>query len=122
MATAAPSAVVPGLPDIHSDVKIYSHSPLLYWWPVWVAGYLMALLTYIGGVTVEIGPYQELFHPSRSMGAIYTFIFFLVILITNVTLRGTNSVIAILSLVPILAIAVCCVWPQRATVRTPTTA
>jgi hypothetical protein len=29
---------------------------------------------------------------------------------------------AILSLIPILAIAVCCVWPQRATVRTPTTA
>jgi hypothetical protein len=30
--------------------------------------------------------------------------------------------LAILSLVPILAIVVCCVWPQRATVRTPTTA
>jgi hypothetical protein len=30
--------------------------------------------------------------------------------------------LAILSLIPILAIVVCCVWPQRATVRTPTTA
>ncbi|GAA0560516.1 hypothetical protein GCM10010172_49550 [Paractinoplanes ferrugineus] len=30
--------------------------------------------------------------------------------------------LAILSLLPILAIVVCCVWPQRATVRTPTTA
>ena len=30
--------------------------------------------------------------------------------------------LALLSLVPILAIVVCCVWPQRATVRTPTTA
>jgi hypothetical protein len=30
--------------------------------------------------------------------------------------------LAILSLVPILAIVVCCIWPQRATVRTPTTA
>ncbi|GIM95450.1 hypothetical protein [Paractinoplanes toevensis] len=30
--------------------------------------------------------------------------------------------LAILSLVPILAIVVCCVWPQRATVRTPTIA
>ncbi|GIF23950.1 hypothetical protein BJ973_004563 [Actinoplanes tereljensis] len=28
--------------------------------------------------------------------------------------------LAILSLLPILAIVVCCVWPQRATVRTPT--
>ncbi len=30
--------------------------------------------------------------------------------------------LAILSLVPILAIVVCCIWPQQATVRTPTTA
>ncbi|MBL7253444.1 hypothetical protein [Paractinoplanes lichenicola] len=30
--------------------------------------------------------------------------------------------LAILALLPILAIAVCCVWPQRAPVRTPTTA
>jgi hypothetical protein len=30
--------------------------------------------------------------------------------------------LAILSLVPILAVVVCCVWPQRATVRTPTAA
>nr|WP_221378925.1 hypothetical protein [Actinoplanes polyasparticus] len=30
--------------------------------------------------------------------------------------------LAILSLIPILAIVVCCVWPQRASVRTPTTA
>ncbi|GAB2588239.1 hypothetical protein Aab01nite_49020 [Paractinoplanes abujensis] len=29
--------------------------------------------------------------------------------------------LAILSLLPILAIVVCCFWPQRATVRTPTT-
>jgi hypothetical protein len=29
--------------------------------------------------------------------------------------------LAILSLVPLLAVIVCCVWPERATVRTPTT-
>ncbi|MCO8269082.1 hypothetical protein M1L60_00600 [Actinoplanes sp. TRM 88003] len=36
-------------------------------------------------------------------------------------IRGAEP-LAILSLLPILAIVVCCLWPQRATVRTPTTA
>jgi hypothetical protein len=31
------------------DIKIYSHSPILYWWPVWLVGFLMAFLTYLDG-------------------------------------------------------------------------
>jgi hypothetical protein len=31
------------------DITIYSHSPIFYWWPVWLAGFLMALLTYLDG-------------------------------------------------------------------------
>jgi hypothetical protein len=30
-------------------ITIYSHSPILYWWPVWVVGLLMALWTYFDG-------------------------------------------------------------------------
>lgn len=29
------------------ELRIYSHSPILYWWPVWAIGFLMALWTYI---------------------------------------------------------------------------
>jgi hypothetical protein len=38
------------------QVKIVSHSDLFYWWPVWVAGYVMALLTYWDGHRMAIVP------------------------------------------------------------------
>ena len=31
------------------QLRIYSHSSLLYWWPVWAVGYVMALVTYWQG-------------------------------------------------------------------------
>jgi hypothetical protein len=37
-------------------VTIIGHSMLLYWWPVWVFGFLMALLTYLGGDYLAIVP------------------------------------------------------------------
>lgn len=27
------------------EIKLVSHSPIFYWWPIWVLGYVMALLT-----------------------------------------------------------------------------
>jgi hypothetical protein len=33
----------------HPDVVIYSHSPILYWWPVWLVGFCLALVTYLDG-------------------------------------------------------------------------
>lgn len=30
-------------PQIHRELRIYSHSSILYWWPVWVIGYIMDL-------------------------------------------------------------------------------
>src|SRR6185312_1482794 len=30
------------------EITIVSHSNLFYWWPIWVLGYVLALLTYIG--------------------------------------------------------------------------
>src|SRR5262249_13971103 len=80
------------------EIRIYSYSNLFYWWPVWAVGYLFALLTWVNGQQVRIGNVDELFHPSQHLGLIYTVVFFLVIFITNITLRGLSSVIAILSL------------------------
>ena len=38
-----------------TQVIIYGHSQLLYWWPVWVIGYVMALLTWLHPVQMQIG-------------------------------------------------------------------
>jgi hypothetical protein len=38
------------------DIKLYSHSPIFYWWPVWLVGYLMAFLTALDGGRLAVVP------------------------------------------------------------------
>src|SRR4051812_48560929 len=50
MATVHPdvqSAPPPGVETTVEvpELRIYSHSPLYYWWPVWVTGFILALIT-----------------------------------------------------------------------------
>jgi hypothetical protein len=78
------------------ELRIYSHSNFLYWWPVWLTGYIMALLTWLHGEHVQIGNTSVLFHPSKNVGVIFTVTFFLIILSTTVTLRGLKSALVIL--------------------------
>jgi hypothetical protein len=80
-----------------TEVRLYSHSNFFYWWPVWAVGYLMALITWMGGHSEEIGGAHVLIHPNKDLGVIFTVTVFLVILITNVTVRGTSSVIVLLA-------------------------
>jgi hypothetical protein len=81
------------------ELRLYSHSNLYYWWPVWVVGYVMALLTAWQGETVQVGGIPERFHPSGSVGVAFFVVLFLVILMTNVSLRGTASVVAVLVII-----------------------
>jgi len=80
------------------ELRIYSHSNLYYWWPVWAVGFLMAALTYMQGQQIQMGNRLEYFHPSSSLGVVYFFTLILVILITNVSVRGTASGIVILTI------------------------
>jgi hypothetical protein len=80
-----------------TEVRLYSHSNFFYWWPVWAVGYLMALITSMGGHTEAIGGAHVLIHPSKNLGVLFTLTIFLVILITNVTLRGASSAIVLLT-------------------------
>jgi hypothetical protein len=38
------------------EVRLYSHSPILYWWPVWFVGFLMAFFTYLDGSRMALVP------------------------------------------------------------------
>jgi hypothetical protein len=38
------------------DIKLYSHSAIFYWWPVWLVGYAMAFLTYLDGGMMAVVP------------------------------------------------------------------
>ena len=84
----------PDKPKIHRVLRIYSHSSLFYWWPVWVVGYVMALLTYWAGKPEQIeaiGQAREWIHPSSNLGVVFLLVLFLVILITNFSVRGMAS-------------------------------
>jgi hypothetical protein len=148
MSTAPPTQPPPA--ELHGDQKfekIVSHSALIYWWPVWLVGFFMALMTYVDGdravivshsarlikvtpeplpdkphrvhyeLTDDIGtrsldaakaayensPNEPPFRMHMShrtwMGPVFLATTLLVILITNVPLRGLWSIITILVLV-----------------------
>ncbi len=87
-------------PETHAlELRIYSHSTFFYWWPVWLTGYIMALVTRLDGQHIQMGDtgIWVWMHPSKNLGVLFTLIFFLVILITNISLRGLASVVAILA-------------------------
>src|SRR5262245_2987272 len=91
-ATAAGSAV--------TEVRVYPHSPILYWWVVWVYGFFCALLTRAQGETFTIGGGKALLiHPSPWVRISFTMLLLFVALATTVKARGIGSILLILLLV-----------------------
>jgi hypothetical protein len=152
-----PGAAVPAAdttPDV-DEIRVYSHSPLFYWWPVWLFGFIFALITAIDGDRLVILPEpsllvkekvgneirytayappasdqmdkllepaspdakqnlkrvsalpetDEVYHikprvsPRSWMGPAFLFLLILVIIITNVPLRGLWSLVVLIGLV-----------------------
>jgi hypothetical protein len=135
-------APAPVKPLDRNEITIVSHSNLFYWWPVWAAGFLFALLTAIDGHRMAIVPAgtgvkknvaipgeegnrdvyflpkdkalkpgdprdaNSLPNPprlhiaqSKSFGVLWAVILLLVIVITNVPLRGMWSVLVIVGVI-----------------------
>ncbi len=80
------------------QVIVYGHSGLFYWWPLWTAGYVMALLTWLHHDQVVIGSKPEWFHPRRNLGVIYTLLLLLLILVTSTTIKGMKAALIIATL------------------------
>jgi hypothetical protein len=80
-----------------SEVIVFSHSWVVYWWPVWAVGYLMALLTWLDPVRVQIDGSDVLFSSRTSLGVIYALVLLLTILITNTHMRGLVSLVVVLT-------------------------
>lgn len=116
-------AVARGAASSAAGIKIYSHSTILYWWPVWVVGFVMAALTYFDGSRAVIVPagasYDAERHAillpvgaahaaigsaeigeraaaSKNLGVVFTATLLSVVFVTNTPLRGLWSVIAVL--------------------------
>src|SRR6478609_9513421 len=66
-----------------TEVRVYPHSPILYWWVVWVYGFFCALLIYAGAW----------------LGISFTLLLLFVALATTVKARGIAAILLILLLI-----------------------
>ncbi len=158
--TPAPAAAT-----MPREIRIISHSNLFYWWPVWVVGFLLGIISHFSGYVLSAVPYGTieaktkaevtanpaisdkdsetkrtvfssdttkdvkkgtviLYHPdsadepekyepklthigimaSRGPGVIFCTILLVVILITNIHLRGVWSFVVILVIVFLIVV------------------
>lgn len=78
--------------DVMPELRIYSHSNIIYWWPIWLFGFACALITYVGGVNILTPDGREmLIHPNPAVGITFTTVLVFVLTFTNVRLRGYYS-------------------------------
>lgn len=143
MSTASspqPAPLPPRLPPAQRELRVYSHSNLFYWWPVWAVGFLMALITFIDGgrmVVVDRGatvqrnqegqdsitftkdqavPVDAHNHPalhmarSKGLGVSFCVVLLLIIVVSNVPLRGLWSVMIILFILMLFLIFALMDW------------
>jgi hypothetical protein len=81
-----------------ADIKIISHSNIFYWWPAWVAGFAVALITYVQGRDVAVVPeFIDRVHPSNNPGIFFITVLVLLVVFTTTKLRGIYSVLTVVS-------------------------
>ena len=91
-------------PAALQEINVYSHSTLLYWWPAWCFGFVIAILN---AGQEKFLPTVAGGQPSSALGLTYLSILLLLIVFTNVRLRGINSIVALLT---VAFVAVVLAW------------
>ncbi len=80
------------------EIKIVSHSNIVYWWPAWAVGYVMAILSYFQGSSVAVAPETVAYvHPSNNPGLLFIATMVMLVIFTNAKLRGIYSVVTIIT-------------------------
>ncbi len=133
-----PPAEHDAVPDEH--VRVFGHTNLVYWWPVWLLGFVFAFLTWMDGhlmavvpagtvvekaktIPGEAGPRDVLVAPqgtplpaqpkatdeasnptmlvarNNTYGVIFVMTILIVVVFTNLTVRGLASIIVVGALV-----------------------
>lgn len=92
-------AEVDRLPDPQRElpsIRIYGHSRIFYWWPVWAYGLFAAVVTYLRGGTVALREVQNApLDQSSALGLGFVAVLFLTIFVTNVHLKGVYSLLVV---------------------------
>ena len=87
---------IPNIDAELPDIVLYSHAPIFYWWPVWLTGFVLAGVSLFGGSSVTVDQGSAQFTSSSAPGILFVTIMLLVIIFTNIRLRGIYSVATIL--------------------------
>ncbi len=132
MSTAEPSeSKASNEPKEPRSIKVVSHTTILYWWPVWLLGFIFGTLTLIHDQRIVVLPkgtkvkeldessqskkfevitseQPEVFFmaPRRIYGLIFSLVLLYVIFNSQVALRGLWSLIAIMGLVLLIVFLV----------------
>jgi hypothetical protein len=95
---AMPDQAANPAPQVGPEIRIYSHSPILYWWVIWAYGFICAAFTYFQGERLLLsGAEKPIFiHPSPWVGLSFTLLLLLVIVATSVRARGVNALLLML--------------------------
>lgn len=75
------------------EVRLVAHSNILYWWIVWLYGFVCALGTQINNIVVPFGAKQIKFFPDAWLGISYISLVLFVIVFTNVRARVLHTFI-----------------------------
>ena len=85
------------------ELRLYTHSNFIYWWPVWACGFILGLLTLFWGHPLELAegePFKVL--PVSGPGLLYACLILLTGFVTSVRLQGMRSIMLIMGLMIIL--------------------
>ncbi|MEM9570769.1 MAG: hypothetical protein AAF996_04840 [Pseudomonadota bacterium] len=75
------------------NLKVYAHSPIIYWWPIWALGLLFGFVSMFLPDTVGTAAEEPVSTAALVQGQTFVFVLVFVIFSTTVKLRGANSVI-----------------------------
>ncbi len=76
-------------------IFVYEHSAFFYWWPLWLAGYAMAVLTWWHHDTAVIGTQAEWFYSSRNLGVSFTMLLLMITVVTSTKIKGMKAALII---------------------------
>src|SRR4051812_43938162 len=76
------------------EIRVYGHSTLFYWWPAWLFGFAAAAVS-VGQdrLLSTSGTHQAV----SALGLGYVSLLILLIIFTNVRLRGIYSIVLLIS-------------------------
>jgi hypothetical protein len=88
------------------QVFVYGHSTLFYWWPAWAFGFFFAFLD-----NVLLDPTDQ--QAASGVGLSYVALILLLVIFTNVRLRGIYSVVILLGLAFLIVLFAWLGWWDR---------